>query len=508
MSLKLSILLQAIDRISGPAKRVQQAAQRMGEGVQRAGQKIERASSPMDRLSGKVDGLRARLLGALVAVNRASGPNGLDLLGRASDKAGYAVGSLMRKMAGLTVTAAKWGATAGLAAGGYALFDLFRTAGEFEELNIQLENTLGSAAKAKEAMSWVQKFAETTPYQLAEVADAYANMVNATDPKNGILLALGDAAAARRKTLEQATEMFLDAQTFQFERMLEFGVRASQAGDQVTFSFAKNGKQLQRTVARDSAAVTEALREIFALLYGGTMAKKSGGLFGIVGNLRDQWSRFLLMVADAGIFDLVKSRLEGIYARVKQMADDGRLAAWAGKISDKLEAAVNWADQFTMEDFEAVINDMERLASAAGRFADAVLSIDGALSKIKRVGANITYGMDWLVFGTKDADRQWEKMYPGEKRWKKTPREQRRDIRNAVGLNGFQPGMKLPVPDLPRARVPNSSKQTPAARPLDAGGKIELKVSAAPGTQVSLASAKSNDVPFSIQIARSNWMPA
>jgi hypothetical protein len=238
------------------------------------------------------------------------------------------------------------------------------------------------------------------------------------------------------------------------------------------------------------------------------MAKKSGGLFGIVGNLRDQWSRFLLMVADAGIFDLVKSRLEGIYARVKQMADDGRLAAWAGKISDKLEAAVNWADQFTMEDFEAVINDMERLASAAGRFADAVLSIDGALSKIKRVGANITYGMDWLVFGTKDADRQWEKMYPGEKRWKKTPREQRRDIRNAVGLNGFQPGMKLPVPDLPRARVPNSSKQTPAARPLDAGGKIELKVSAAPGTQVSLASAKSNDVPFSIQIARSNWMPA
>jgi len=507
MSLKLSILLQAIDRISGPAKRVQQAAQRMGEGVQRAGQKIERASSPMDRLSGKVDSLRARLLGALVAVNRASGPNGLDLLGRASDKAGYAVGSLMRKMAGLTVTAAKWGATAGLAAGGYALFDLFRTAGEFEELNLQLETTLGSAAKAKEAMAWVQKFAETTPYQLAEVADAYANMVRSTDPKNGILLALGDAAAARRKTLEQATEMFLDAQMFQFERMLEFGVRASQAGDQVTFSFAKNGKQLQRTVAKDSAAVTEALKDIFAFIYGGTMAKKSGGLFGIISNLQDSWSRFLLMVADAGIFDLVKAKLEGVLARVKQMSDDGRLAAWAQKISDKLESVVNWADQFTMEDFEAVINDMERLASAAGRFADAILSIDGALSKIKRVGANITYGMDWLVWGSKDADTQWEKMYPNEKR-RKSPREQRRDIRNAVGLNGFQPGMKLPVPDLPRARVPNSSKQTPSARPLDVGGKIELKVSAAPGTKVSLDRYQAKDIPWSIQIARSMGRPA
>jgi hypothetical protein len=507
MSLKLSILLQAIDRISGPAKRVQQAAQRMGDGVRQAGQKIERASSPMDRFSGKVDGLRSRLLGALVAVNRASGPNGLDLLGRASDKAGYAVGSLMRKMAGLTVTAAEWGATAGVAAGGYALFDLFRTAGEFEELNLSLENTLGSAAKAKDAMSWVQKFAETTPYQLAEVADAYANMVNATDPKNGILLALGDAAAARRKTLEQATEMFLDAQMFQFERMLEFGVRASQAGDQVTFSFAKNGKQLQRTVARDSAAVTEALKEIFSLLYGGTMVKKSGGLFGIIGNLRDQWSRFLLMVADAGIFDLVKAKLEGIYARVKQMSDDGRLAAWAEKISDKLESVVEWADQFTAEDFDAVINDMERLASAAGRFADAILSVDGALTKIKRVGANITYGLDWLVWGSKDADTQWEKMYPDEKR-RKSPREKRREIFNGVGLNGFQPGMRLPVPDLPRARVPNSGKQPAASRPTDVGGKIELKVSSDPGTRVSLQRYQSKDIPWSIQIARSNWTPA
>ena len=58
----------------------------------------------------------------------------------------------------------------------------------FEALQIRLETLEGSSEKAERAMAWIRQFAKDTPLQLAEVADAYADLRNyGIDPTSGTL---------------------------------------------------------------------------------------------------------------------------------------------------------------------------------------------------------------------------------------------------------------------------------------------------------------------------------
>src|SRR5690606_13292663 len=73
----------------------------------------------------------------------------------------------------------------------------------FEALNIRLNTLEGSSDKAEKAMSWIRQFAKDTPLELAQVADAYANLKNfGLDPTNGSLLALTDAMSASGKGVQ------------------------------------------------------------------------------------------------------------------------------------------------------------------------------------------------------------------------------------------------------------------------------------------------------------------
>ncbi|MGQ2940599.1 MAG: tape measure protein [Blastomonas fulva] len=512
MALKLSLLLQAVDRISAPVKRIQESTRRMGEGIQRAAQKIDRAGAPMERLSNKVQRLRTKLLGTLVAVNRASGPNGLDLLGKASDRAGFAVGRLLGKMGGLAGTMASWGATAAAGATGFAIFDMFKTAGQFEQIEIALEGLTGSSASAKQAMAWIQEFAARTPYQLQEVALGFKNIKGlGLDPLDGSLRSVGDAAAGTAVALEKGVEALGDAMRGEFERLKEFNIVARQSGDQVTFSYIKNGKRIERSAKKTELALKDAVLASFDEMYGGGMERQSRSLFGLLNSLGDKWTEFQLKVANVGVFDKVKGRVEGLLARIEKMAASGELDALAERIGKNLEKAFDWAWQFAEEiKWDKLGSDLATAAQAAGTLASAMIKIVGALGKIKRGGANLTYGMDWMFLGSREADRNWERMYPDEKR-QKSSRELRRDARDAardaVGLNGPKEGLKLPGARLPRAKVPGAASDSGKVK---VGGVIQLKVSATQGTKVAVASMKpdSRDVPWSIQIARSNWVPA
>lgn len=510
MALKLSLLLQAVDRISAPVRRVQESVQRMGDRVERAARKVDRASAPMSRLGSKVDALRGKMLGMLVAANRAAGPNGIDLLGRASDKAGFAVGRLIRKMGGAAVGLAKWGAAAGAGATGFALFDMFQTAGQFEDFEIMLTNLEGSSEKARQSMAWVQKFAEKTPYSLEEVMEAFVQLkAYGIDPMGGALVALGDTAAGMNKRLMDAVEALADAETGEFERLKSFAIRTKVEGDKVTFSYQKNGKAIEKVAKNQSAAIRGVLIEVMGGKFLGMMDQKSKGFNGLVRNMGDKWTQFLNMVADAGVFDKVKGRLEQILARVDQMAADGTLQDWAQRIGDKLEEAFDWGWKFVDGiKWEDVGSDLERAATAAGKLADAILTIASATGKVKRGGANITYGMDWLFLGSREADKNWERMYPDEKR-RPTDYEQRRQRRLKSGSQrpAGMPPLTSPRATMPRPKLPNSPRAS--ADKVQVGGKATLVVDVRGQASARMSDfTKTGDVPWSIQIARSNGKPA
>jgi phage tail tape-measure protein len=509
MALKLSLLLQAVDRISAPVKRIQESTKRMGEGIQRAGQKIDRAGAPMQRFGAKLNALGGRISATMVKVRHAAGPQGFDLWGKAIDRAGYATGSLIRKVGGLAVGMAKYSAAAAGAAGGFALADMFRTVSQFEQFQVILEGTEGSAGKAKASLAWVQKFAEQTPYELAEVTKAFVDMRNlGLNPMDGSLKALGDGASAMGLPLEQAVAMLGDATTFQFERLREFGITASQENDKVTLNYIKNGKKMSRTVAKDALAVKEAVTGIFSERSGGAMERQSKTMSGIMSNLSDKWKGFLLRVGQAGIFDKVKAGLESILAWVTRLEKSGQLDAWAKGISDGLIEAYNWASKFVNDtnwsEVAAVARDIGwAFWQAAKILAWAVRLATQLATEIKKIGSPLSaltaafpqIGMVnglFRAYGALTAPS-------GDKT--------NRGARDAVGLNGPKKGLKLPPAPLPRAKVPGA---TGDGGKVKVGGLIELKVSAAQGTKVAVASMKpdSREIPWSIQIARSNWLPS
>ncbi|PXW78988.1 hypothetical protein C7451_10150 [Blastomonas natatoria] len=478
MALKLSLLLQAVDRISAPVRRVRDSVQRMGDGVERAARKVNRAGGSVDRLGGKVQALRAKMLGMLVAANRAAGPNGIDLFGRAMDKAGFAAGRLLRYVGGAALGLAKWGAAAGAGATGFALFDMFKTAGEFEQIEIALTGLMGSSGAAKKSMAWISKFAAETPYELQDVAQAFRRLkLYGIDPVDGSLRTLGDATSGTAVPLEMGVEALGDAMRFEFERLKEFGITARQEGDKVTLSYVKNGKEISQATQKTALGIKGLVLEQMSQLYGGGMKAQSRTFFGLLSNLKDKWTQFQLAVADAGVFDKVKGRLEEILARVETMASDGRLQAWAERIGDKLERAFDWGYKFVTEtDWQAVADGMQAIVSVLGTI---IAFIGRAASAWSRWQADVQRKQlenirDGWFSSSEDRAAAVRGLQELDARQNGTPRR-RPASRPKPG--SWLDNMSKPISPraaMPRAKVPGSPSAS--ADKVQVGGKATLVV--------------------------------
>jgi len=207
--LKFSMILEAVDRFTGPAKRAQSSSKGLVGTVRRISTEARKMRADVDSGRRSVEWLerttrRNRKLAIAYAMRGAAMEASklgrkLDNLVRKlrlTERAGRAAGRGLKWAGGKLLGAAKWGLAAGVAAGGFALFNLFGTAGKFEQYKVQLEGIEGSAAKAKKAMNWVQDFAEKTPFELDQVMEAFVALkAYGLDPLNGSLLALGDGAA-------------------------------------------------------------------------------------------------------------------------------------------------------------------------------------------------------------------------------------------------------------------------------------------------------------------------
>jgi hypothetical protein len=162
---------------------------------------------------------------------------------------------------------------------------------EFQKLSAVLTNTLGSRSAAAGAMTKIQEFASQTPFSVQELTASFVKLANqGFTPTTAELRKLGDLASSTGKGFDQLAEAIIDAQTGEFERLKEFGIRASKAGDQVTFTF--KGIQTQTEFTND--AIREYLVSLGDLQgVSGSMAAVSATLGGQISNLGDTWDTFL-----------------------------------------------------------------------------------------------------------------------------------------------------------------------------------------------------------------------
>ena len=257
--------------------------------------------------------------------------------------------SLERKAQAVALALTRVGIVAGgaLATGMAALGkSVVSTSAQFEGFEAQLTTIEGSSEKARKSLDWISKFGKTTPYEVAGITDAFVRLKSqGIDPiADDALRTLGDASSAMNKPLMQAVEAFTDAATFQFERLKEFGIVSSQKGDEVTFQYTKNGKQLQEVVKKDGEAIRRFLLENFGERFSGAMDRQSRTYSGMLSNLSDSWTDFQLRIGQAGFFDAIKGRLTDLLNGIARLDADGTLDRWAGNISAAFERALSVMD--------------------------------------------------------------------------------------------------------------------------------------------------------------------
>ena len=151
-------------------------------------------------------------------------------------------GSNLKKIGGLLAGAL---AIDQITSFGRAVFD---TTAEFQKFSAVLTNTLGSGSAARLALNDIEEFASKTPFSVAQLTDSFVKLANqGFKPTINEMRKLGDLASSTGKDFDQLAEAIIDAQTGEFERLKEFGIRASKQGDEVKFTFKEVETQVDFT---------------------------------------------------------------------------------------------------------------------------------------------------------------------------------------------------------------------------------------------------------------------
>lgn len=221
----------------------------------------------------------------------------LKRLGKAGDIAGNVASALSKAML-----------AAGAAVGGLGKA-VISTGARFEKLRAQLKTATGSAENAEAALSFIKDFARNTPFQVDQITEAFVKLTNlGLEPSARALTSYGDTASAMGKELDQFIEAAADAVTGEFERLKEFGIKAKSEGDRVAFTF----RGITTEVGKNSREIEEFLIGLGEQNFAGAMSEQMGTLGGLVSNLKDAFTDFMLQVAEMGPLDEFKALVEDL----------------------------------------------------------------------------------------------------------------------------------------------------------------------------------------------------
>lgn len=246
------------------------------------------------------------------------------------------------------------------------LSDLVRgvvqTSSSFERLNAQLRTVVGSDAGARLAFERIQAFAATTPFQLDEVTDAFIRLkARALDPGQESLLAYGNIASGMSRSLEQVIEAVADAVTGEFERLKEFGIRASNEGDTIRFTF----QGITTEVANSATEIESYLKRLGTVNFAGAMQNQMETLGGVSSNLEDAIARLALKIDS-------ETGLTGALKRA-----GGALTVWLNALAGVSRPVAQ---------IEADIQRLERRLTSlptTGRASAARVSVVGDISELR-----------------------------------------------------------------------------------------------------------------------------
>ena len=211
----------------------------------------------------------------------------------------------------------------------------------FDKLNSGLITMTGSAENAAKAFQVLQQFAKETPYGLNQAVEGFTKLVAlGLNPSKEALISYGNTAAAMGKDLNQMIEAVADAATGEFERLKEFGIKASQQGDSVSFTF----RGVTTTVKKNSEEIQKYLLNIGNTDFAGAMDVRAKTLDGVLSSLADTFDGLVLNIAQSGFGDAVAEQASAAEDAIQSLSDSigsgeivGALQDWTTLFNDSFK---------------------------------------------------------------------------------------------------------------------------------------------------------------------------
>lgn len=266
----------------------------------------------------------------------------LDKMGQVAEKTEKKIESSTKKSSdGFAMLKRNIAAAAAALAAYVTAGKLIGVSREFDILNASLVTATKSTENAAIAFQAIEKFAATTPYNLAQSVDGFVKLVNlGLTPSERALKSYGNTAAALGNDLSQMVEAVADATTGEFERLKEFGIKSSSEGDRVSFTF----QGMTKTIGKNAAEIEEYLIALGENEFAGAMENRAKTLDGAISNLGDSWDGLYRTISNAGVSKLMSDAISSVTIAIDTASSyisSGALSAYADAFYQQWKFAID-----------------------------------------------------------------------------------------------------------------------------------------------------------------------
>lgn len=220
----------------------------------------------------------------------------------AVDQTKAAFNSVSRSLGGLrSAVFSVQGAIAGVI-GGAAIKGIVDINASFQQLQASLVTFTGSQEAANKQFEILRQFASKTPFSLQEVVGGFNILVaRGITPTIASFQAFGNIASGTGKTLNQFVEAVADAAVGEFERLKEFGIKASVEGDKVKMTFGG----VTQTITKDSESILSYLEELGRTKFSGAIERQANTLTGAFSNFGDAVDDLAVTIGKSGLNEFI-----------------------------------------------------------------------------------------------------------------------------------------------------------------------------------------------------------
>ncbi|MEA5313389.1 tape measure protein [Vibrio parahaemolyticus] len=297
-----------------------------------------------------------------------------------------------------------------------------RTAASFERLRASMESMMGSESGAQEALNWIEKFTQETPYSVEEVTKSFIRLKTfGLDPMDGSLQSIADQSAkvgGNAEMVEGVATALGQAwtkgklQAEELNQMLERGVPVyeylQKASKDLGHNFGKGFSKAQLNKMAESGKLTrDTIRDLIRVMgeeSEGAALKQMETWNGMISNIGDHWTLFQRDIMDSGAFKILKDELGEFLDMLDEMKSTGQYDKFVedvgGNLVDSFKVAAQAitalkdAGEGLLPMLKAVGIGAQKISDAVGGYGNLakILASVYAVNKAISIGAPLIKG--------------------------------------------------------------------------------------------------------------------